>query len=182
MSTQDAESRFGLPLSRRAAVVLGSTFAAVSGLFSSLGMLDAEAKNKNRKRRRRKNKKRKKGKGGFTVVAPDMTGAKEVPGPGDPLGEGSAECTIKGNEICCNFTFTTTTPNSEINGIHIHEGPPDEDGDIVVPFSTALTDNCAIADEGIAAQIKTNPEDFYVNIHTDAFPDGAVRDQLQEKA
>jgi hypothetical protein len=182
MSMQDGEPRIGLPLTRRATVVLGGKIAALSGVFASLGMLDAEAKNKKRKRRRRKNKKRKKGKGGFTVVAPEMTGAKEVPGPGDPLGQGSAECTIKGNEICCNFEFTTTTPNSDITGIHIHEGPPDEAGDIVVPFSTQLEDNCAIADEGLAAQIKTNPEDFYMNIHTDAFPDGAVRDQLQAEA
>jgi hypothetical protein len=171
-------------LSRRTMLLFGSGLAAFG--LGNLAALDAEAKK--RKRRRRKNKKRKKGKGGFTVVAPDMTGDKEVPGPedppdeGDPLGQGSAVCTIKGNEICCDFEFTTTTPNSEITMIHIHEGPPDEDGPIVVPFSTALQDNCAIADEGLAAQIKTNPEDFYMNIHTAAHPAGAVRDQLQAQS
>ncbi len=164
-------------LSRRAMLVFGSGLAAFG--LGNLATLDADAKN--RKRRRRKNKKRKKGKGGFSVVAPEMTGAKEAPIPdsGDDNGQGTATCTIKGNEICCDFTFTTTTPNSEISGIHIHEGAPNVDGDIVVPFSTAFTNNCVTADEGVAAQIKTNPGDFYMNIHTDAFPDGAVRDQLQ---
>jgi hypothetical protein len=170
----DLETRISQLLTRRSAVAFGGTFAALSGLIAGLGMEDADAKK--RKRRRRKNKKRKKGKGGVNLVAANMTGDKEVPGPGDPDGVGSGECTVKGNEICCTFQYTPD-PASPITGVHIHEGGPDDDGDIVVDFEGQL-DNCVIADEGLAAQIKNNPENFYANIHTDDFPDGAVRDQL----
>jgi hypothetical protein len=173
------ESELLTALSRRSMLLFGSGLAAFG--LGNLAALDADAKK--RKRRRRKNKKRKKGKGGFTVAAPDMTGAKEVPPEdGDPNGQGSAVCTVKGNEICCDFEFETTTENSAITAIHIHPGAVGEEGDPVVPFSTALQDNCAIADEGLAAQIKNNPEEFYMNIHTAAHPNGAVRDQLQAQS
>jgi hypothetical protein len=177
------ESEFMTALSRRAMLLFGSGLAAFG--LGNLTALDADAKK--RKRRRRKNKKRKKPQGSFVLVAPEMTGAKEVPGPedppdeGDPDGEGSGEITIKGTQICWEFDFTTDTPNSEITGLHIHEGPPDEDGPIVVDFNAQL-DGCMDIEGSLAAQIKTNPEDFYANIHTAAHPAGAVRDQLQKKA
>jgi hypothetical protein len=173
------ESEFMTALSRRAMLVFGSGLAAFG--LGNLATLDADAKK--RKRRRRKNKKRKKNRGSFVLVAPEMTGAKEAPTPdsGDDNGQGSGEVTIKGTQICWDFEFSTETPNSEISGFHIHEGPPGEDGDIVVDFEGQL-EGCQDIEGSLAAQIKTNPEDFYANIHTDAFPDGAVRDQLQEKA
>jgi hypothetical protein len=175
MAILDGNLEIGLPLTRRAALALGGLFAALTGL----GGLDAEAKK--RKRRRRKNKKRKKKRGSFFLEAPEMTGDKEVPsGSGDPNGQGSGECSIKGNEVCCTFQFTTE-PDSPITGVHIHEGPPDEDGPIRVDFQGQL-DTCVLADEGIAAKIKTNPSAFYANIHTEDFLDGAVRAQLQAKA
>lgn len=171
------ESEFMTALSRRAMLLFGSGLAAFG--LGNLAALDAEAKK--RKRRRRKNKKRKKNRGSFELVAPEMTGAKEVPaGSGDPLGQGSGEITIKGTQICWDFDYSSETPNSgvsDINGFHIHEGPPDEDGDIVVDFEGELV-GCMDIEGSLAAQIKTNPEDFYANIHTVAFDQGAVRDQL----
>lgn len=77
------------------------SLAAVGGLFAGLGLLEADAK----KRKKQPDQE------SFTVVAPNMTGANEVPGPEDPpdagdlLGHGTAECTIKGTEIRCDFTF-----------------------------------------------------------------------------
>jgi hypothetical protein len=176
MAMLDDELETSLPLTRRAALALGGLFAALTGF----DMMDVDAKGKGRKRRRRKNKKRKKKRGSFFLQAPEMNGDKEVPGPGDLTASGSGECTIKGNEVCCTFQFTSET-DENVTLVHIHEGAEGVAGDPVVDFQGQL-DNCVLADEGIAAKIKTKPGNFYANIHTTTFPNGAVRDQLQAKA
>jgi len=69
---------------------------------------------------------------------------------------------------------------------HIHLGRPLANGGVVVPlFTTAVPDGIfAIAgevdavDPGTTRQIRRDPGDYYVNLHTSEFPAGAVRGQL----
>ncbi len=172
-----AASKLGLmldlqpaPLTRRALAVAGSGLGMVA-----LGAVSVDAKKKNRKKKRKKKP--------FFLVAADMTGAKEVdPNPGDPLGSGSAEFTIKSNgTICATFTFETTTPDSVIQMTHIHQGEDTVNGPVVIDFHGKLSE-CVPIGKALASQIKANPAGFYANIHTNNFTGGAVRDQLAKKA
>jgi hypothetical protein len=70
---------------------------------------------------------------------------------------------------------------------HIHEAPAGSAGPVLVPLFTgpATTDEHitntgeAAIDPALAADICANPQDYYVNYHTNpGFPAGAIRGQL----
>ncbi|MDQ3765926.1 MAG: CHRD domain-containing protein [Actinomycetota bacterium] len=116
-----------------------------------------------------------------------LTGAKEVPGPGDPNGAGSATIKLnaKDRKVCYKLSF------HRIGGpvaAHIHEAPRDEAGDVVVELFTAseplpgsftAVKGCVggVA-RGEIRDIKEHPGRYYVNIHNARYPDGAIRGQL----
>jgi len=86
--------------------------------------------------------------------------------------------------------FVVVSPNSgrvcwgyDVEGVspptaaHIHEGAAGESGSPVVTLD--LDGTCTLdVDRDIIVRIASNPADFYVNIHNDDFPDGALRGQL----
>ena len=52
-----------------------------------------------------------------------------------------------------------------------------------MPFATpgpSSATGCVNVDPAVAQQILDNPGDFYVNVHTSDFPNGAIRGQLSE--
>ncbi|MBA3630340.1 MAG: CHRD domain-containing protein [Actinobacteria bacterium] len=116
-----------------------------------------------------------------------LTGEKEVPGPGDPNGAGSASIKLnaKKRRVCYHLSF------HRIGGpvaAHIHEAPRDEAGDVVVelfaaseplPGSFTAVKGCVggVA-RGEIRDIKEHPGRYYVNIHNVNYPDGAIRGQL----
>ena len=127
-----------------------------------------------------KKKKKKKKKKPFGLQALNMKGSNEVaPNPGDPLGSGTASFTVdpKGS-ICATFTFQTTTPNSAVKMTHIHQGGPTVNGPVVVDFHGMLQECVTVTDKALLADLKANPGGYYANIHTEAFPGGAVRENL----
>jgi hypothetical protein len=123
------------------------------------------------------------GAGGRPFVIP-MTGAAEVPGPGDPDGSGTAWLTVNPGtgEVCYmleveNITLPTT-------GAHIHEAPVTASGGVVIPLippdETGTSSGCATADRALLVDILANPEEYYVNVHTlPLYAAGAVRGQLR---
>ena len=122
--------------------------------------------------------------GGVRFTA-TMTGAQEVPGPGDPNATGTAVLRVNPGvpQIC--YEYSVADVDGTINNAHIHIinagqgfGPPvvnlnfDVDGTVK---------DCATApnvtrEEALA--IITNPENYYVNIHSTTFPNGGVRGAL----
>jgi CHRD domain len=120
------------------------------------------------------------------LFAPNMVGAVDVP-PGDPDGSGEASFKLKKTKkkICFNITFQGI--DNPTDG-HIHEGGPGVAGPIVVPLFVdtpglpSPISDCVKAKKSLIKQIGKHPGDFYVNIHNDAFPGGAIRDQLQKKS
>ena len=114
-----------------------------------------------------------------TVLHAQMTGEQEVPGPGDPDGFGSATVIlIPPDTICYTLTAQGIAP---ANAAHIHEGPPGVAGPVVVPLAPptyGVSGGCTSADPELVADIAANPSNYYVNVHNEPYPLGAIRGQL----
>jgi hypothetical protein len=105
----------------------------------------------------------------------EMTGAEEVPGPGDPDGKGTATVVIDdaANTVCFELTYTGL---GKVTAAHIHTGAKGVAGP---PAVTLKGDKgCVNADPTTVKALRDDPGSHYVNIHTDEFPKGAIRGQL----
>ena len=108
-----------------------------------------------------------------------LTGAKEVPGPGDPNGRGHVVITFKTGvgKVCATASWKRIgTPLAA----HIHKGGPRASGDVVVDLSSAVTGgaHCVSAPKPTIRRIVAHMKRYYFNIHTGAFQAGAIRGQL----
>jgi hypothetical protein len=108
-----------------------------------------------------------------------MSGGAEVPGPGDPDGLGFADLVFRGTRLFYSVVvFSIGAPTA----MHIHPGSPGADNPPLVTFP-AFTGNTAVGqfdlDQATVDSILADPNAFYLNVHNDAFPNGAVRGQLQ---
>ncbi|MGI9120269.1 MAG: CHRD domain-containing protein [Acidimicrobiales bacterium] len=118
--------------------------------------------------------------GTVTIDNVELTASAEVPGPGDDNGDGFANVfleTAKG-EVCYDITVNGI---GEAKAAHIHEGSKDVAGDVVLklePPAEGSIDACIPDQAELITKIQANPGDFYVNVHSAEFPDGALRGQL----
>lgn len=116
------------------------------------------------------------------VLGVSMTGIQEVPGPGDPDGNGTVEVRVdpRTGEVCWNFYARQIEPAT---AAHIHRGTAGIAGPPVVTLTTpdanGRSQGCQIVELGLARQIGTHGYDFYVNVHTAPHPAGAIRGQLR---
>ncbi len=114
-----------------------------------------------------------------------LTGAAEVPGPGDPDASGVASLRLNpGQGVICH-EISWENVDGEVFAGHIHVGSAVEAGPVVVTLFTgtfAGTDSasaCVSADRELILAILKSPENYYVNVHSRPnFPGGAVRGQL----
>ena len=115
-----------------------------------------------------------------------MTGRKEVGpdnrrGAGDPDGRGSFTAIVDDGQLC--FGITVKNVDQPV-AAHIHRARPNRSGPIVVPLTQPATGDpgassgCVAVDPALAAAILKHPHKYYANVHTTAFPAGAVRGQL----
>jgi hypothetical protein len=119
---------------------------------------------------------------GGRKLSATLTGAAEVPGPGDPNGSGTA--TIRANhgqgQVC--FRISVSNLTLPATAAHIHRGAAGQANPPVVtltaPDATGASSGCVSASRALVKEILKNPSGFYVNVHTSDFPDGAVRGQL----
>jgi hypothetical protein len=117
----------------------------------------------------------------FTVK---LSGAEEVPGPGDSEGRGDALILVnkQAGAICFDIKVERITLSAL--AAHIHKGAAGAAGPIVVPFFTAprtdgVARGCVInLNDAVIGEILSNPSNYYVNVHTSDFPNGALRGQL----
>jgi CHRD domain len=111
-----------------------------------------------------------------------LTGAAEVPGPGDPKGSGTVQVTIdpaKG-EVCYELSVEDI---QEATAAHIHEGAVGKEGPVKLGLDAPKTGSakgCKSADAAVIKAMMQDPADYYVNVHNAAFPKGAVRGQLSK--
>jgi hypothetical protein len=109
-----------------------------------------------------------------------LSGAEEVPGPGDPDGAGWASITVNPGlgQVCYSLEVSGIAPAA---AAHIHSAPAGVAGPIVVHFaapSTGSSSGCADVTRELAMSIIRNPTAYYVNVHNSEHPAGAVRGQL----
>jgi hypothetical protein len=117
---------------------------------------------------------------GARNVVTAMSGAEEVPATGDPDGYGSTAIEVTAtNQICYRLLAR------KVSGVtmgHIHRGAPGVKGGIVVTLFTGSVPSgprtCRQTTAALAKEILAFPGRFYVNVHTTAHPDGAIRGQL----
>ena len=108
-----------------------------------------------------------------------LTGAAETPA-GDPAGSGKAKITFDISEglVCWSVNVKGTAAPV---AAHIHKAAAGASGPVVVPIGTpakGATKGCVAAGRALIRDIIANPSEYYVNVHTGAFPAGAVRGQL----
>lgn len=120
---------------------------------------------------------------GGRKFATTLTGAAEVPGPGDPDGSGTAmlELNPGTGQVCFELTVTGIAPAS---AAHIHVAPAGVAGPVVVPLTPPTSGSSSGCVSGVNRDlikaIIQNPEGYYVNVHNADFPAGALRGQLSK--
>lgn len=120
----------------------------------------------------------------------ELSGAGEVPGPGDPAGRATLELALDpSGEVC---TTGEITGLDAITGAFLGSGTDDEptseaDTQIDLGITTAggdtqTVDVCTEADptdvEDLLSELEEDPGDHFVSLATDGHPDGAVRGQI----
>ena len=109
-----------------------------------------------------------------------MTGAEEVPLPGDPDGHGTATLRLNPGlrQVCWTLEVTGIAPAT---AAHIHLAPAGSPGGVVVPLSaptSGMSSGCTEVQRELVLDIIRDPGAYYVNVHNADYPGGAVRGQL----
>jgi D-alanyl-D-alanine carboxypeptidase len=124
-----------------------------------------------------------------TVLQTTLTGLREVSpegalGAGDPDGVGGAVLELRASSLCARLDVTGV--DLPAAAAHVHRGDVGVNGDIVVPLPAPGDDGrstgCTEVEPALLRELAGAPSGFYVNVHTAAFPAGAVRGQLQPAA
>jgi hypothetical protein len=109
-----------------------------------------------------------------------LTGGKAETPPGAPQGTGDAVIAFHGSSLVC-WRFAHLHGLINATFAHIHIGAKGKSGNIVVPLSTGPAlhhQGCVTVSAVLVKAIERHPADYYVNIHSKQYPNGAVRAQL----
>jgi CHRD domain len=118
-----------------------------------------------------------------TTLTATLAGVTEGDSPGDPDGTGTASIVIdpEAGTACWELTAEGIEP---VTQSHIHVGAEGVSGDVVVPLDVdgfeGSSEGCIepMDDAAILQEIVDDPAGYYVNLHTDDFPAGAIRGNL----
>jgi hypothetical protein len=115
-----------------------------------------------------------------------LNGAQEIGtdgerNAGDANGRGSFSSIIDGNKLC--YGLTVANIGKPI-AAHIHQATRGNNGDVVLPLKQpkagdpGASSQCTNIPASLKSDINSKPRRFYVNVHTEKFPAGAIRGQL----
>lgn len=114
----------------------------------------------------------------------ELTADAEVPGPGDDGASGSFEGTMElreaSGELC--YELTASGTSSEVVSAHIHRGEEGEAGEIVIELRAPVdgsSSGCETVEAMDLVDLLEETSSYYVNVHSQDHPDGAVRGQLE---
>ena len=122
------------------------------------------------------------------VAAAETTLTAELAGDAETDQDGTGTATVvldpEAGTACWEMTVENVDP---ITVSHIHEGAEGEDGGVAVNLDVdgfeGSSEGCTEgADADVLQSIIDNPAGFYVNVHTEALPAGAIRGQLAAAA
>lgn len=117
-------------------------------------------------------------------VVIELAGDEVVPGPGDPDGRAALSLSITRSGMVCAF-FQTRDVAVPFTGAHIHQGAAGTAGPEALTLIGGTTDPdpsaCVEADRSLIKDLLRNPESYYVDIHNEEFPDGALRGQFAHR-
>ena len=109
-----------------------------------------------------------------------LTGEADVPA-GDPVATGAATVRLRRGQaqLCYRIAGTNLPPAV---AAHIHRGAAGTAGAVVVPLRTpnaaGRASACTKTSRSLVAAILSAPRSYYLNVHTEEFPAGAIRGQL----
>jgi hypothetical protein len=113
-----------------------------------------------------------------TLTVSMKGGSNETP-KGDPNGKGTAKFTLNTStgKVC--FRLTWSGIGNPVAS-HIHKGKKGVAGPVVIPLfgGAPKHSGCVKASKSLVRSIARRPSQYYVNVHTQAFPAGAIRAQL----
>jgi len=107
----------------------------------------------------------------------DLKASSEVP-PADSTGTGSADVAVDTTTKKLSWTVTSSGLSGEATAAHFH-GPAavGEKADPVVDISSSLANGSADITDQQLADLQAGK--WYLNIHTQKFPDGEIRGQVE---
>jgi hypothetical protein len=121
-----------------------------------------------------------------TTLTAQLAGVMEGDNPGDEDGSGTASIVLdpEAGTACWELSVENIEPVAQS---HIHVGAEGESGDVVVPLDIdgfeGTSEGCVEEQDADTLQaIVDNPAGYYVNVHTEDFPAGAIRGQLTAAA
>ncbi len=118
-----------------------------------------------------------------TTLTATLAAVTEGENPGNPDGSGTASIVIDpaAGTACWELSVDGIGP---VLQSHIHVGAEGESGDVAVPLDVdgfdGTSEGCIepMEDAAVLQQILDDPAGYYVNVHTEDFPAGAIRGQL----
>jgi hypothetical protein len=120
-----------------------------------------------------------------TLLGKNEVGTNGRRRAGDLDGQGGATITITTTGKLC-FGIVVQGLDTPILA-HVHQGRNNVNGPVVVPLTPpsagdpGASSGCVdVTDGRLLASIQKHPARFYVNVHTTAFPNGALRGQLHK--
>ena len=119
---------------------------------------------------------------GGRPLSAELTGEAEVPVPGDPDGSGDANVRVNPGQECLSYDIAVQDIEPA-TAAHIHEAPAGAAGPVVEglePPTDGSSSGTNVVEREEAKDIVKNPEDYYVNVHNEEFPGGALRGQLSK--
>lgn len=113
----------------------------------------------------------------FGTLFSNMSG-DQVVGGGDPDSTGLAEFNFEGDAVF--FEIALQNVDGPLTSAHIHAGVAGEDGPVVIDLDLEhqSLNGVVFTDPFLLEEILANPGGFYVQVHSEAYPGGAVRGQL----
>ena len=105
-----------------------------------------------------------------------LASSAEVPKSVSTTSSGTAKVTIDGTKVCWSFQLTGV---DHPTAAHIHHGGSTVSGPVVIPLGGSFKPSgCTTSTSAIVSLVLSQPAEYYVNVHSQSYPDGAVRGQL----